>query len=196
MESRDMATAFELQQVRRNWGWFLALGVALTVLGLVCLSSTVFATLLTTVALGILTLIGGVALIASAFWAENGWGMVLRIALGALFLLGGWYLLTRPVIGALTLTAIMGWFFVLSGAVRLITAFVERMRGWGWTALNGGVTLLLGVLLLANWPVSGLFAIGLFLGIDLLLNGILWMSAGFGARLATPPATPPASALT
>lgn len=187
VEILNTASAFETQQVRHNWGWFLALGVLLVVLGVLCLSSTVLATLLTTGLLGALAIIGGVELIVSAFWGENGWGIALRIVIGILFVLAGWSLLTRPVIGALTLTAIIGWFFLFSGMLDVIIALMEHVRGWGWGVINGLVTLLLGVLLLASWPASGLIAIGLFLGIRLLLSGILWISASIGARAALPP---------
>lgn len=195
MAMMNTAPAFEMQQVRRYWRWFLALGVLDVVLGLVCLSSSVIVTLLTTALLGALAIVGGVVLAASAFWGDTIWGIVLRIALGVLLVLAGWSLLTRPVIGALTLTAIIGWFFLVTGVLHLIMALVERASGWGWAALNGAINLLLGILLLISWPVSGLVAIGLFLGVNLLLNGILWVFASLGARSALPPSATRPSAM-
>lgn len=196
METMNTTSAFQKQQVQRYWGWFLALGIVNVVLGLLCLSSAVIATLLTAVLLGIVAIIGGVVLVVSAFWAENVWGILLRVALGILLALVGWSLLTRPAIGALTLTGIIGWFFLIIGAVQLIMMLVEHAPGWGWGILNGFVNLLLGLLLLLNWPVSGLVAIGLFLGISLLINGFFWIVASLGARSAVPPTAPGASALT
>lgn len=195
MEMMNTASAFQMQQVQRYWGWFLALGVIDGVLGVLCLSSTVFATLLTTVFLGILAVIGGVVLVATAFWALSTWSMLLRVALGVLLVLAGWSLLTRPVVGALTLTALIAWYFLITGALQLIMSAVERAPGWGWEALNGAINLLLGVLLLVNWPSTGLIAIGLFLGINLLINGILWISASLRARSAVPPTAPGTSAM-
>lgn len=195
METMNTASAFQMRQVQRYWGWFLALGVIDAVLGVLCLSSTVFATLLTTVFLGILAVIGGVVLVATAFWALSIWGMLLRVALGVLLVLAGWSLLTRPVVGALTLTALIAWYFLITGALQLIMSAVERAPGWGWEALNGAINLLLGVLLLVNWPSTGLIAIGLFLGINLLINGILWIFASLRARSAVPPTAPGTSAM-
>ncbi|HET9110367.1 MAG TPA: HdeD family acid-resistance protein [Ktedonobacterales bacterium] len=195
METPYRATAFEMREVRRYWGWFLALGVAMVILGLLCLSSAVIATLLTTVLLGVVAILAGAVLLASAFWADSGWGSLLRVALGILFVLAGWSLLTRPVLGALTLTAIIGWFLILSGIVHLIIALAERLHGWGWSAINGVVTLLLGVLLVTQWPLSGLVAIGLFLGIDLLMNGALWVTVALGVRSAPRPPSTTSSAM-
>lgn len=187
METMHTSSAFEMRPVRRYWGWFLALGVLDVVLGLVCLSSAVIATLLTTALLGALAIVGGMALAATAYWAETGWGITLRIALGVLLVLAGWLALTQPVRGALALTALIGWFFLVTGALHIMMALVEHAPGWGWVALNGAINLLLGILLLVSWPVSGLVAIGLFLGVNLLMNGILWIFASVGARSALPP---------
>ena len=198
METEALA-AFEMREIQHHRGVALALGIIFVILGLLCLSSVVIATLVATALLGVLAIIGGVMLILSSFWGDGFWGALLRIALGLLLVIAGWSLLTRPVIGALTLTALMGWYFIISGALRLIMAVVERVSGWGWAVINGGIALLLGVLLLINWPFSGLVAIGLFLGVTLLIDGVVWVAAAVSARSArrAPPApgNPPRSAL-
>ncbi len=175
------------EQLRDRWGWYLALGISLTILGIIAFSATVFVTLISVILLGILVLIGGVMQIVSAFRAQGFWGIVFRVILGILFLLAGWYLITRPAIGAITLTLVMAWFFIITGIVQIVTAVVEKFEGWGWTIAGGVAGLVLGILLLIGWPVTGLYAIGLFLAIDLVISGISWIIAAFAARRYTPP---------
>lgn len=183
--------AFVPHAVNHHRGWFAVLGFALIVLGLLCFIFTGIATLLTAVAIGIVTLLGGIALVVSAFWATGLWHAVTRALVGLVFIVAGWWLFTRPVLGALALTAVIGWFFIVSGAIRLIEAVVAHRHGWGWAILNAAVTLLLGILLLANWPFSGLFAIGLFLGIDLLFDGVIILMATLASGPQRAPAAVP-----
>lgn len=172
--------------VRRNWGWILVLGIASGILGIIALVFTAATTLVSAALLGVVVMVGGVVVIASAFSAGGVGGAILRGALGLLVVLAGLYLIFHPTIGALTLTLVMAWYFIIAGVLRIASALVERYTGWGWGVVAGAVTLLLGILLSASWPVSGLYAIGIFVGIDLILNGISWITAAFMARSYTP----------
>lgn len=177
----------DVGRVRQNWGWFLALGVGLGILGIIALGATVTTTVVSTVILGVVVLIGGLVVIASVFTAGGGvGGAILRGALGVLLLLAGVYLIFNPQIGALTLTLVMAWYFIIAGAVKVVSSLIERYPGWGWTLTAGVVTFLLGLLLTASWPVSGLYAIGLFVGIDLILAGVTWIVVALMARSAVP----------
>jgi len=91
----------------------------------------------------------------------------------------------RPVVTAEILTLLMGAFFLVAGLFQLITPFVISLPEWGWHALNGLITLVLGVLILAQWPVSGLWVIGLFLGIELIFYGGAWIAVALGLRSAS-----------
>lgn len=183
----------DVEKIHHNWGWFLLLGVVLGVLGFVALGFTVATTLISTIILSVLVLIGGVAVIGSAFFAGSLGGGLLRGVLGVLLLLAGLYLMFHPAIGALTLTMVMAWYFIIAGIVKIVAALVEHYSGWGWTLFAGIVSLLLGVLLLLSWPVSGLYAIGLFIGIDLILSGISWVVVALAARSYPPQAALPAA---
>lgn len=184
--SSYMEQAFDAEKIRRNWGWFLVVGIGLTILGLVALVFTVTTTKVSVVLLGIVLLIGGVVVIVSAFAAGGFGGALLRVLLGIVLLAGGWYLIAHPAVGALAVTIVMAWYFILAGIIRIITAMMEHYDGWGWAVATGLVTLLLGILLTAGWPVTGFFAIGLFIGIDLILGGISWIFTAFAARTYTP----------
>lgn len=89
----------------------------------------------------------------------------------------------NPLLGAAVLTLVLGWALVASGLTRLIMAFALRMeRSWGLIALSALVTLALGVILLIKWPTSSLFALGVFLGVDLIMAGVGWISLAFELR--------------
>ena len=183
-----MSQGMPAERVRANWGWFLALGVGLTVLGIIALGATVTTTVVSVLFLGWLLLFGGIIQAISAFWAGSVGGALLRVVMGILFFLAGLYLITKPVIGALTITLVIAGFLLVEGVVRIVTAIAERYDGWIWSIVGGAIALALGVLLLVNWPVTGTFAIGLFIAIDLLLYGVSWIVAAFVARSYSPPA--------
>jgi uncharacterized membrane protein HdeD (DUF308 family) len=182
--------AFDRRTLHDNWGWYLVLGIGLLLFGLFALGNVALATVVSVRVFGVLLLLGGIALIALAF-RGGGWGHVLALVLlGLLFLYAGWSLLRSPVIGALSLTLTLAIFFVIVGLIRGVAAVVERPRGWGWSLVSGVLTVLLGALLWAQWPVSGLYAIGLLIGIELIFDGAAWIATALLAR--TTPAAPAA----
>ena len=92
--------------------------------------------------------------------------------------------MTRPVLSAETLTLFMGMFFLIGGIFQSVTSLVVGSIGWGWQLFDGLITFVLGVLVVSQWPVSGLWAIGLFLGIDLIFYGCTWIAIALGLRTA------------
>jgi len=103
----------------------------------------------------------------------------------ALFGVLGALIVWRPVVTAEILTLLIGAFFLVAGIFQLVTPFVISLPEWGWHALNGLITLVLGVLILAQWPVSGLWVIGLFLGIELIFYGGAWIAVALRLRSAS-----------
>jgi uncharacterized membrane protein HdeD (DUF308 family) len=184
--------AADLQAASENWGWILAAGIGLLILGIIALFGTVTTTVISTVLLGILLLIGGVAQIVLAFKGEGAGMVVLRLLMALLFLLGGWLLISRPLFGAATLTLLMALFFLFSGLTYLILGLAVRSEHWGWAVVTGIVGILLGILLLVHWPVSGLYAIGLFVAIELMLTGISAIGTAFMLHSSRPMLTQPA----
>ena len=98
-----------------------------------------------------------------------------------LFTLGcGGYLLANPFFGISVITFLLIAYFILSGAIKVITALKLRpLSGWGWEFVSGGISLLLGVALSTGWPVSGAWALGVFLGVNLIITGIFTLLAQF-----------------
>jgi len=172
-----------VQHLRSKCGWIIALGVVYVIAGLIALSSVVFATRVTVFVVGIMMLISGVAEVINAFQFKS-WGkFLIWLLLGALYIVAGLLTFENPLLAASVLTLLLGIALVVSGVMRIVLAFSMR-EGMSWTTLvlSGIVSLLLGLIILAHWPVSSLFVLGTLLGIDLLIIGIGWIFVGFGLK--------------
>ena len=99
-----------------------------------------------------------------------------------LFGIAGLLLVTRPAISAEVLTLFMAMFFLVGGLFQIIASMMLGLPGWGWHVADGVITLTLGLLVLAQWPASGLWVIGLFVGIDLIFYGGAWIQLALSLR--------------
>ena len=171
--------------LRAKWGWIVALGVVYTIAGFIALGSVGMATVVSVFVVGVMMIVAGVAEVISAFQIKS-WGrFLLWVLLGLLYVVAGFVTFQNPLLAAVLLTLILGASLVASGVMRIILAFsMKRETPWIWVALSGAVTLLLGVLILMRWPVSSLYILGLFLGIDLIVAGASWVGIGLGLRRA------------
>lgn len=179
-----MTLADELRMLRSSWIWFLVLGIAMVVLGTFAISWACIATI--TVAatwlFGFLMIAGGIAEVVNAFYAGRWSGTLMHMLIGVLYAIVGLMIVDQPETAALQLTLIIAIFLVISGVFRIVFAISERFTGWGWVLLNGAVSLFLGILIYKQWPASGLWVIGLFIGIDLIFNGWSWIMLALGLR--------------
>lgn len=184
----------ELEALQARWKWFFAVGLAFTVLGLIALGNLIATTLITTVIIGVLLLFAGMFQVFGAFAQGGGMGSkLLGLLLGILYVLVGFDILANPIGGAITLTLVVAIFLIAGGLVRLITAF--SAAGGGHRILlfvTGLINILLGVWLWTGIPVSGL-AIGLFVGVDLVMAGITWMVMAWAVRKIPAGAASPAA---
>jgi uncharacterized membrane protein HdeD (DUF308 family) len=171
----------EMAPLRAKWGWIVALGVVYLLAGFIALGSVVMATVASVFVVGVMMIIAGVAEVISAFQIKS-WGkFLLWVLLGALYIIAGFVTFTNPLLAAALLTLVLGASLVASGIMRIILAFnMKQETPWIWIVLSGVITLLLGLLILAHWPVSSLYILGLFLGIDLIMAGAGWIGLGFG----------------
>ena len=158
-------------ELRRSWGWFLGLGIVLIILGAIAIGSAFLMTIASVFLFGWLLIIGGVMEVVHAFWHKRWAGFFLDLLTGVLYVVVGWMMVNNPQESALLLTLIIAMFLVFEGVLRIVTAITVRYPHWGSVLFNGVISLLLGILIWRRWPVSGLWAIGLFVGIEMLLNG-------------------------
>jgi uncharacterized membrane protein HdeD (DUF308 family) len=185
------ADAREAEALRGKSIWAIVFGAILVVVGVLALCYPLLATLQSALFFGVLLLVGGGVQAATAVWARGWGGFFLHLLVGLLYLFVGALFLERPLISAIQWTLVIAVFFVASGLVRVVSAVVHRFSGWGWSLLNGVVTLALGVLLWRGWPGDGLWVIGTLVGIELLFSGWSLVMLGLAVRsLAAPPGPP------
>jgi uncharacterized membrane protein HdeD (DUF308 family) len=180
------ALAAEIQTIRQHWGWFLALGIAMVAVGTIAISWSCIATITVTATwlFGFFLIGGGIAEVVNSFWVGRWSGMLVHLLMGILYVLVGFIIISQPEDAAIRITLIISIFLMIAGVFRIVFALSERFTGWGWVLLNGGVTFFLGLLIYKQWPASGLWVIGLFLGIDLLFNGWAWIMLSIRLRRA------------
>jgi uncharacterized membrane protein HdeD (DUF308 family) len=169
--------------LRAKSGWIVALGIIYLLAGFVALGSVVLATVASVLIVGVMMIVAGVAEVFSAFQIKS-WGkFLLWVLLGLLYIIAGFVTFENPLLAAALLTLILGASLLASGVMRIILAFsMKQETPWIWVLLSGAITLLLGLLILAHWPVSSLYILGLFLGIDLIMAGAAWIGLGLGLR--------------
>lgn len=179
---RMSITDADLEKFRKARGWFFVIGIVMVLFGTAAISWACLTevTIAATWAFGWLLLIGGVTEFLSSFKAGRWSGRLVHLFLGVLYGLGGVMMIDQPLDSAILLTRFIAIFLIVGGVFRIIAAVSERFMGWGAVLLNGIVTLLLGIMIYREWPLSGLWVIGLFFGIDLILNGWTWIMLAIG----------------
>ncbi|CAM3844726.1 HdeD family acid-resistance protein [Bordetella tumulicola] len=174
-----------LNALRAHWGWFVAIGIALVVLGVVALVHVFAATLVSVIFIGTLMLIGAVGQLIQAWRVKHWSGFVIWSLSGLLYGAAGVVAVTNPVAGAAMLTLLLGATLIAAGAFRLWVWFNHRsQQGWRWLALSGVLTFAIGILIAAGWPANSLTILGLLLGFDLLFQGWSLLFAGLALRKA------------
>src|SRR5262249_46426914 len=168
----------ECLRLRRSSPWFLILGIVLMVVGALTIGAAFVAGLLFVLTLGILLLVGGVVQIVNAFLARSWKGFFLHFLAGILHLVVGMLMIELPEEALEVLTLLLAVAFLAGGMVRIVYALLEDFSGRGWVLLNGLITLILGIAIWRQWPASGKWVIGLFVGIDLIFNGWSWVMLG------------------
>jgi len=176
------ALRHELAALRGNWLWFVILGIALVVLGVVALGSVVIASLATAVVIGALILLAGGGETIGAFWARGWSGVFLHLLSGVLSIGIGILFLRAPVGALLALTLLVACFLLVGGIFKIVAAVSYRFAAWGWPLVSGIIDVILGVLIWMEWPASALWVIGLFVGINLIFRGINWIGLGMALR--------------
>jgi uncharacterized membrane protein HdeD (DUF308 family) len=156
----------------RSWKALMTVGVLAIVVGCVAIIVPEVAAVGTAIFIGWILLIAGAFLIAAAFSAHSIGTVVVRLIWAALTVIVGAWLIFEPHNGTLTLTLVLGIYFLFMGLTRVTVAFVGRGQpNAGLVGLSGVCGLLIGILVLAKFPSSADWAIGLLVGIDLIFAG-------------------------
>lgn len=175
-----------LEELSKRWGWFFGLGILLILLGTIAVGSSVIMTLATMVFIGWLMIFGGV-LQAGHAWTCKGWGgFFLDLLTGILYAVAGFMIVANPGASAVALTLLISMFLIFGGIFRIAVAVSVRFQNWGWLLLHGVVNLLVGIAIWQQWPLSGLWVIGLVVGIDMVFNGWSLVMLGLAAKNLPP----------
>jgi len=164
------------------WGWFLAFGIGLVALGVAAVARAFTATIASMLFFGWLLVLAAAIEVAQAVAVGHWAGFFQHLLAAILFGVAGLIMVMRPLITAEVLTLFMAMFFLIGGLFQLVGSAWIGLPGWGWHAADGIITFVLGLLVLAQWPASGLWVIGLFLGIDLIFYGVAWIALALGLR--------------
>jgi uncharacterized membrane protein HdeD (DUF308 family) len=180
----------ELQHLREHWVLMLILGIGLAVLGTIAIGfgiASAFITTLATVAfIGTLLLIGGVIELVNAITGRSWRGFFVHLLVGIIYAVVGLLMMNQPIGAAVGLTLMLAAAFIVGGCMRIVVAAMERFHGWGWTMVNGFISLFLGIYIWRHFPQDALWVIGVFVGIDLIFAGWSWIFLALGIRNAFP----------
>jgi uncharacterized membrane protein HdeD (DUF308 family) len=172
MTTYDTASSLS---VPPTWARYL-LGFCLILAGLFVLGDIVAATLISTMFIGAVAVVAGAIEIINAFWTKKWGGFLWQLLLGVLYVAFGAALFTQPVASALMLTYFLGLLLLMSGIVRVFLSF-SHWREAGWLMLlSGAFGVVAGLIVLTGFPKTGLWVLGLVLGIDLISHGAAWLT--------------------
>lgn len=171
------------REVKREGGGVVILGVLLLIAGIAAISCPLMAGTMATVLIGTVMLVGGIFELIGAMHA-GGWkaGLVGFLS-GALSLLAGGAILARPLLGLSVLTLVLAIYFLIDGVGKIMLALKVKPRpAWGVVLFGGIVTLLLGLMIWRRWPLSGVWAVGTLIGVNMLMSGMNMIALGSFVR--------------
>jgi len=186
------------QSIREHWVLFLIEGIVLVVLGLLAIVIPPLATIAVTIFLGWLFLISGVVGLVTTFWARHSPGFWWALLSAVLAIAAGIVLLVDPLRGAVSLTLLLVVFFTIEGVLTIMYALEHKkdLSGrWGWMLTSGIIDLILAAIILAGFPGTAAWALGLLVGINMLFGGTALIAMAMHARsdASVPPPAPKAA---
>ncbi len=172
-------------ELGNNWGWLFGLGVLFIILGVVGLGGLVGLSIVGSLFFGVLIIVGGVAQLMEAVKCKAWKGVAFHVMIAVLYIVGGIFVIQDPLAASVLMTWVLAVVLICVGVARAIMALQMRATGtWIFPMLGGLISIILGGLILAKWPLSGLFVIGLFIAIELITNGWTYIFIALAARKA------------
>jgi uncharacterized membrane protein HdeD (DUF308 family) len=172
--------------VTKKWGWLLALGIVYVVLGTIGLGMEVALTIASVMLFGGFLFAGGIFELIHAFQAKGWKGRLPAILIGLAYAAGGILIFLDPLAASAGLTLMLGVLLLVIGVMRIVLAFgMKGHASWVWPGLSGVLSIVLGLMIISKWPASGLWVIGLFVAIELIIQGWSSIFLALAARNAT-----------
>ena len=161
------------------------LGLVMIAAGLLVLGDVMLVTVISTMFIGWTSIFAGAFEVIHAFWTKGWGGFVWQVFLGILYVAFGIVLVTQPIASALILTYVLGLLLLISGIVRILLG-VSHWKNAGWIMLlSGAFGVLAGLVILTGFPMTGLWVLGLLLGVDLMSHGIAWLTYAWQPAVKT-----------
>ena len=183
MENVREAVTGWVQEAKKNAGRLIALGVLTVIAGIFAVVSPLLSGFAVVVLIGVALAIGGVARTVAAFSAGSFGQETLAFIGGILKFGAGLILVARPGVGLATLTLLLGAYLLMDWISSAVLAFhVRPESAWASILFSAIMGVILGLLLLREWPLSGAWAIGTLVGINLVISGLSMISLGSAAR--------------
>lgn len=162
-----------MENARQNKGTFYALGIILVILGILAIVLPGAALLALNLLIGALLVVVGIVVMVGAFRMRKAGGFASSFILGLLALIIGILLLVYPLAGMVTLGTLLMVYLIVGGILKMAFGFQVKGEGsgWGWIVFAGIISLILGILMLAYWPIGTVWVTGLLIGIDIMFTG-------------------------
>lgn len=179
----ELDTPLVANDLRRNWGWILGLGILFLILGCIGLGMVVGLTLASMYFFAALLIICGITHIIDVFKHREWRGIIGQALIAVLYLAAGGVVFYDPFLASTLITGLLAAVLVIIGLTRIIMAFTLRAsKGWGWLLLAGLSAIILGILIMIQWPLSGLWIIGMFIAIEMIINGWTYIFIALSLR--------------
>ncbi len=184
----------DLAALRAKWGWLLAYGILLIVLGMIAFFNIFLATVASVFFVGVMMLFAGGAQIIHAFQVKRWSRFFLWLLIGALYIAAGFLAFSNPLLASTVLTLLFALSLIAAGVLRVVTAIgLKPNEGWGWILAGGIVAILVGLIVLSGWPVNSLWIIGLLLALDLTFYGASLVALALALKRGDLPHRPDAA---
>jgi len=171
-----------MDEIKKNAGLTIAMGIVLLLMGFFAMGSPLVAGLSVAMMVGIILIIGGIGQLVFAIKTGKG---LLNILLGVLTIILGGYMLSNLGAALASLTIFLAIYLIVSGILETVMAFqVKPVQGWGWAMFSGILSVLLGIMIWSQFPLSGAWAIGILIGVRLFFSGWTLLMFGMAARSA------------
>lgn len=171
------------KKIQENWGWFLALGVALVIGGMILIAAPLATSIAVTILIAAVLFIGGLVQIYNSFKTQGTSSFLWNLITGIIAVIGGIVIYVNPLAGTFALTLVIAAIFVAQGVTQILLAFkLKPHDGWVWVLIAGIVSLAAGGMIWLELPSSAAWALGLIAGISVLVNGWSYITIALAAR--------------
>jgi len=183
----DVKVSIDIKKIQENSKWFLILGIVLILFGFIGISCSFLVTKVFMTVLSILLMIAGVAQISHVVVSPRWQAGILKLFLGLIYVVAGISFIKNPIEAGIIFTYIIAVFLVVSGILKAIISLNHNYsKEWSIGLFSGVLSVILGIMLLANWPFSGIWFIGFVISLEMIFTGWTYIAFAAGAKNLDP----------